>query len=656
MAKLTRRGFAFGVAATGLLSQAQTREITSASVPGDPVAPAPSGGTLSENLPFGPKIEFKRNDVPPRVRPFVMTEVRLLPGAFHNAQEANRIFLYEQTPDRLLHVFRLNAGIASTAEPLGGWEKPDCELRGHFVGHYLSACALSYASSGDKELKARGEYLVEELAKCQHRLSDGYLSAFPTEYFDRLGARKKVWAPFYTIHKIMAGMLDMHAHCGSTQALTVLNGMAEWADKWSGARSEGQMQMVLDTEYGGIGETLYRLTALSGQEQFAKVGDRFIKKRFFNPLAMRRDELRGLHVNTHIPQVIAAAQRYEISDDQRFRDVAEYFWQAVVGTRTYVTGGTSNNEGWLVGPNQLAAELKLNSETNECCCSYNMLKLTRKLYEWTGDVRLFDYYERALLNHRLGTVNEDGQTQYYLGLVPGSWRTFGTKYDSFWCCTGTGAEEYAKLNDSIYFHDDDGIYVNLFVASEVNWSERKFRLRQETSFPEQAGTMLIVDADQPAKLTLRVRVPGWVTGGATVKINGKQSDVSAAAESYLAITRMWAKGDRVEIGLPMALRYESMADDHSQRAILYGPLVLAGKLGKDGLNQELQLGPMGPEIKKIPAIKIPAFEAGEKRLEDWIKPGDRPLTFQTSGQKADVKLEPFYKVTGEKYSLYWKVS
>jgi DUF1680 family protein len=656
MAKLTRRGFALGTVATGLLAQEPSREITSASVPGDPAAPAPSGGTLSENLPFGPKIDFKRNDVTPRVRPFAMTEVRLLPGVFQKAQEANRKFLYEQTPDRLLHVFRANAGIASTAEPLGGWEKPDCELRGHFVGHYLSACALSYASSGDKELKARGEYLVEELAKCQHRLEGGYLSAFPMEYFDRLGARKKVWAPFYTVHKIMAGMLDMHEHCGSAQALTVLNGMADWADKWSGARSEGQMQMVLDTEYGGMGETLYSMTALSGQEQFAKVGDRFIKKRFFNPLAMRRDELRGLHVNTHIPQVIAAARRYEISDDQRFRDVAEYFWQAVVGTRTYATGGTSNNEGWLVGPNQLATELKLNNETNECCCSYNMLKLTRKLYEWTGDARLFDYYERALLNHRLGTVNDEGQTQYYLGVVPGSWRTFGTKYDSFWCCTGTGTEEYAKLNDSIYFHDEDGIYVNLFIASEVNWSERKFRLRQETAFPEQAGTMLTVDADQPVKLTLRVRVPAWVAGGATVKINGKQSDVSAAAGSYLAITRTWTRGDRVEIGLPMELRYESMADDHFLRAILYGPLVLAGKLGKEGLSQEMQLGPMGPEIKKAPAIKIPEFEAGKKRLDEWIKPGDRPMKFETSGQKANVSLEPFYKVSGERYSLYWKVS
>jgi DUF1680 family protein len=635
MANLTRRRFALGTTAASLLAQEPARDITSASVPGDPIAPRVSGGTLSENLPFGPKIAFTRNDVAPRVRPFPMTDVRLLPGIFQKAQEANRKFVYEQTPDRLLHVFRLNAGIASNAEPLGGWEKPDCELRGHFVGHYLSACALSYASSGDSELKARGEYLVAELAKCQQRLSGGYLSAFPTEYFDRLGARKKVWAPFYTVHKIMAGMLDMHEHCGSAQALNVLNGMAEWTDRWSAERSEEQMQMVLDTEYGGIAETLYSMTALSGQDQFAKVGDRFIKKRFFNPLAMRRDELRGLHVNTHIPQVIAAARRYEISGDQRFHDVAEYFWQEVVGTRSYVTGGTSNNEGWLVGPNELAAELKQSSETNECCCAYNMLKLTRKLYQWTGDVRLFDYYERVLLNHRLGTINEDGQTQYYLGVAPGSWRTFATKYDSFWCCTGTGTEEFAKLNDSIYFRDEHGIYVNLFIASEVNWPEKKFRLRQETSFPEEPKTSLLVDVEQPVKLTMRVRIPGWLEGAAKVKINGKLSEVSATGGSYLAIDRTWTKGDRIEIDLPMTERFEPMADDHSLRAILHGPIVQAAKLGNEGLTPQLQIGPMGPEINKVPALKIPSLDAFQK--------GNLPTV-------------PFYKLAGERYSLYWKAS
>ncbi len=651
MAKLTRRGFTGALAFTAgsLAGQEKKHEITSASVPADPAAPRVSEGTLPESMPFAGPIEFTRNDQPRKMHHFAVAEVRLLPGVFQRAQEANRKFLLEQSPDRLLHVFRVNAGLSSNAEPLGGWEKPDCELRGHFVGHYLSACALMYASTGDKEFKSRGEYLVSELAKCQSKLQGGYLSAFPTEYFDRLNAREKVWAPFYTIHKIMAGLVDMHERCGNAQSLEVVTGMARWADKYTGAMPEEHLQMVLDTEYGGMNDLLYKLAAYDSH--FAVVGDRFTKKRFFNPLALRRDELRGLHVNTHIPQVIGAAQRYEISGDQRFRDVAEYFWQEVTGARTYVTGGTSTNEGWLVGPNKLAAELQLGNATNECCCAYNMLKLTRKLYMWTGDPRYFDYYERTLLNHRLGTINEDGQTQYYLGIVPGAWRTFATKYDSFWCCTGTGAEEYSKLADSIYFHDNDGVYVNLFIASELNWTDRNFRLRQQTKFPEEAATEFVTDADQPVALSLHIRVPTWLSSSPSVTINGKTSEISAAPGSYLSIKRIWAKGDRVEMKLPMELRYEAMPDDRNLRAILYGSLVLAGGLGRTGLTESIEIGPEGPEMSKHPGPPVPQFQAASKQPADWIKQDDA-LSFRGEG----MTFKPFYQMSGQRYSIYWRLT
>jgi uncharacterized protein len=650
---MTRRELAASalaaIAATTASGQEKKKhEITSASVPSDPDAPGVQTGTLPEELPFGPTIEFVRRDAAARVEPFPMKDVRLLPGLFTQAQEANRAFILAQSPDRLLHVFRLNAGLPSNAEPLGGWEKPDGELRGHFVGHYLSAVALMYAATGDPEFQTRGNYMVAELAKCQAKLGGGYLSAFPTEFFVRLNDRKKVWAPFYTVHKIMAGMLDMHTHCANQQALTVVTGMADWADKYSAALPEDHMQMILDTEYGGMNEVLYNIAVVTGEERFARAGDRFTKKRFFNPLALRRDELRGLHTNTHIPQVIGAARRYEISSDQRFRDVADYFWQTVVETRTYATGGTSNNEGWLVQPNRLAAELALGHDTNECCCSYNMLKLTRQRYTWTADPRLFDYYERALYNHRLGTINPAGETQYYLGIVPGSWRTFATKYDSFWCCTGTGTEEYSKLNDSIYFHDENGIYVNLFIASQVNWGSKQFKLRQETKFPEEARTSLVVEAPQPVKLTMHLRVPVWIAGDATVKINGSPSDVSAAPGSYLSITRTWKQGDRVEMELPMSLRYEAMPDDRSLRAVLYGPLVLAGGVGSEGP----EAGAMGPNLKKYPAPAVPAIQAGEKAPAEWLHPTAEPLTFQAQA----ISLIPFYKMTGQRYSIYWKIA
>lgn len=489
---MKRRTFLAAASAAVAALRAETdRPITQASAPDDPAAPKEQPGTVPETAPFKEPLTFGRRDAATKAQAFAMRDVRLLPSAFLDAQEANRALLKRYSPDRFLHTFRINAGLPSSAQPLGGWEKPDCELRGHFVGHYLSACALMYASSGDNEIKSKGDYLVAELAKCQDKLGGGYLSAFPVEEFDRLKARKRVWAPFYTYHKLLAGMIDMHRHAGNAQALEVAKGMADWVDHWTADLPIEHMQMILDEEFGGMNEALYNLAVLTSSDRYAVVGDRFTKQRFFNPLVLRRDQLRGLHTNTHIPQVIGAARRYEISSDPRFHAVAETFWDEVVYSRTYATGGTSNNEGWLTEPGHLAQELSLGHDTNECCCAYNMLKLTRHLYSWTADPRYFDFYERALYNHRLGTIElTNGHTQYYLGVAPGSWRAFGTEDNSFWCCNGTGVEEYSKLTDSIYFRSENALYVNLFIPSELNWRDRGLRIRQTTNSLQNRGRIL----------------------------------------------------------------------------------------------------------------------------------------------------------------------
>jgi DUF1680 family protein len=649
---LSRRSFAAAFAASPLLAQ----QITP--VPAPP-ANEQRHGTTPEVAPFQATIEFTRRDVPAKAQPFPMTQVRLLPGPFQEAMEWNRGYMQRLPADRLLHNFRVNSGLPSSAEPLGGWEKNgagrDAELRGHFTGHYLSASALLYASTGDQAIKAKGDYMVEELAKVQQKWGGGYLSAFPTEWFDRLDARKPVWAPFYTIHKIMAGMFDMYQFAGNKQALQVLEGMSGWADGWSASKSEEHMQDILNTEYGGMNDVLYNLAAATGEDRWAKAGDRFTKKRFFNPLALRRDELRGLHVNTHIPQVIGAARRYEISGDMRFHDVADFFWYEVTSARSYVTGGTSNGEGWLVQPRHLAEELKRSTDTAECCCAYNMMKLTRHLYGWTADPRYFDRYERMLLNHRLGTIHpETGATQYYLSLTPGAWKTFGTEDQSFWCCTGTGVEEYSKLNDSIYWHDDDGVFVNLFIPSELSFAEKGFHLRQETNFPETERTTLVMKVDRPVQLALRLRIPEWLGSSASVRVNGKPLDASAGPGSYLAISRTWKSGDRVELDLPMRLRVEAMPDDPHLQAVLYGPLVLAGDLGSAGLTKELVVGPEGPQVGRHPT-GVPSFRAASDDLSSWIKPGDKPLTFRTTNQAQDVTLEPLNRIFDKRYSVYWQV-
>ncbi|MBS1854717.1 MAG: glycoside hydrolase family 127 protein [Acidobacteria bacterium] len=659
--KPTRRSFA-GLAAAGIAAAQQ------AATPPSPPPQQRRQGTMDIVPPFQGPIEFTRKDAPAKVQPFAMTQVRLLPSIFLDAAEWNRGYMGRLPAVRLVHNFRLNAGLPSSAQPLGGWEEyvpfdpaqprqgSRGELRGHFTGHYLTALAQAYAGMGDKDAKAKGDEMVDALAQCQRKLgAGGYLSAFPVEWFDRLDARKPVWAPFYTIHKIMAGMLDMYTLAGNRQALGVLEGMANWADEWTKGKSEEHMQDILNTEYGGMNDILYKLTAATGDERWAKAGDRFTKKIFFNPLALRRDELTGLHVNTHIPQVIGAAQRWEISSDMRFHDVADYFWYEVATARSYVTGGTSNGEGWLTQPRWLAAELKRSVATAECCCSYNMLKLTRHLYGWTGEPHYFDYYERALYNHRLGTIHpKTGHTQYYLSLTPGAWKTFNTEDQSFWCCTGTGVEEYSKLNDSIYWHDAEGVYVNLFIPSELDWAERGLKLRQETRFPEQGATTLTIAAARPAPLALRLRIPAW-THGAAVKINGKAIDATPTPGSYLTLTRSWKAGDRVEMTLPMRLTVEAMPDNAAMQAFLYGPLVLAGDLGTEGLTEANQEGPNAPRPQRAP-IEIPAFQARGDGPAAWIKPGDAPLTFRTSAQARDVTLAPVNSIFGKRYSIYWIVS
>jgi len=661
-----RQPFRFGrrlfLAATGcapvasLLAADPPRPVTQASVPDDPAAPKEQVGTVPPSSPFDEPLIFARKDLTPRVKPFSLTQVRLLPGPFLSAQEANQALLRRQDADRLLHTFRINAGLPSSAKPLGGWEKPDSELRGHFAGHYLSGCALMYAATGDPQLKSKADYLVTELGKCQDRLGNGYLSAFPLSLFDRLRARQRVWAPFYTYHKILAGMLDAHQLCGNQAALQIARGMADWVDHWTAALTPEQMQTVLDQEFGGMNEVLYNLSAITSLPRYASVGDRFTKKRFFNPLALRRDQLRGIHTNTHIPQVMGAARRYELTSDMRFHDVADAFWRQVVDTRTYVSGGTSNNEGWLTEPNHLAQELSLRRETNECCCAYNMMKLARALFTWSGDSRIFDYYERNLYNHRLGTIDlTNGHTQYFLTLGAGSWRTFSAEEDSFWCCSGTGVEEFSKLADSIYFHDGNGVWVNLFIPSELEWEERHVRIRQTTGFPAEARTTLEIITESPQQFALKLRIPSWVSGPASISINGKASEVSADAGSYLVVHRSWRRGDRVELSLPMGLHVEAMPDDPSLQAFLYGPVVLASRLDTVKLPDSLVVGFQAPDLKKQPPPDIPPLRAEHADVRRWDRASRNALDFEVPGDRR-LTFVPFNSIgPGERYSIYWKV-
>ncbi|MDI7775812.1 glycoside hydrolase family 127 protein [Asticcacaulis sp. EMRT-3] len=613
----------------GLTRRTLTRSFMAA-----PLALYALGATGARALPIGDSAGG------PRLAPFGGGQVRLNSGPFLDAQKANRAFMLRQDPERLLHTFRLNAGLPTKAQPLGGWEDPSCELRGHFTGHYLSACALAYGHRRDADLKTRGDALVAALAACQTALNQGgYLSAFPQELFVRLDARQPVWAPFYTYHKILAGLLDMHEHAQNAQALTVATGMGEWVDNWTKDKTRAHMQDIMNDEFGGMNEALYNLARLSGDRRWIAVGDRFSKDRLFVPLAARVDELTGLHVNTHIPQVIGAARRYDITGDAYYNGISGFFWDTVTQSRSYVTGGSSNKEHWLKPPGQLAAEWAESPNHQECCCCYNMLKLTRALFMQAPQARYMDYYERNLLNHRLGTIDpQTGNTTYFLSMAPGAWKTLCTDTDTYWCCTGTGIEEFSKLEDMIYLHDHDGVWVNLFMPSTLDWREQGVRLSQVTDFPRADTVTLTVEASNGKAWPLHIRIPAWVDGQAGLRLNGQAVDAVADPGGYTRLSRVWQKGDHIELRLPMKLGADGFEDRPALQALTYGPVVLAAQLPRGDISAQLSQA-QGPDVAKLP-MAIPAFTSGQP-LDQLARPvAGAPLTYVAASDGGEVRFAP----------------
>ena len=620
---------------------------------------------------------------PVKARPFPLNRVRLLSGSCYTLQDRNRGYLHTLDSDRLLHTFRLTAGLPSQARQLGGWERPDIELRGHFMGHYLSACGLMYSSTGDELLKGKARAIVQELGKCQKANGGGWLAAFPPEFMQRLVERLPVWAPFYTLHKILAGLLDMHEHCGDEQALEIALGMVGWVRRWADGTSDGEMARILEVEYGGMNELLYNLFALTGDRSHAELAHRFDEARILDPLAEGRDELKGQHANTQLAKLVGAARRYELTGEERYRRLVEFFWQQVALHRSYCTGGTSNAQRWRTEPGILARELS--STTQECCCTYNMLKLTRHVFSWNPEARYADFYERAFQNGIIGTMNPaDAMTAFYVPLESGYWKLFSLPFDSFWCCTGTGVESFAKLADSIFFHDDDSLYLNLFVPARLHWPEKGLFVRLETRFPDDDTVELAFQCEKPVALRLNVRVPYWATQGIAARVNGQKQEASAKPSSYWTLERTWSTGDRLELSLPMSVHAHPMPDDPTLQAFMYGPLVLAGGLGNEGLTYEMMYADpvnarRGEGMRGQP-IPAPELVAPSADPGDWIRPvgdaavdrrdaevvagspgdwtravADGGLAFRITGQSRPLTLVPLNRLFGQRFAVYWRV-
>lgn len=580
--------------------------------------------------------------VPLRAVAFAPEDVRLLDGPFKTAQEADRAYLRSLDPDRMLHNFRVNAGLLAPAKPYGGWDAPDGEQRGAFVGHYLSACAQMAQATGDPILKRNGAYIVAELAKCQQKIGSGYLSAFPESFIERVIARKPVWAPWYAIHKIHAGLIDQYVLSGNRQALVVARGMADWAKQRTETLTDAQMQAMLEEEQGGITESLANLAALTGEAKYLRLAERFNHHAVVDPLSRGEDQLTGLHANTQIPKIIGAAREYELTGDPARQKTAITFWNVVTKERSYVIGGHSDAEHF--SPKEHLSEY-LSPTTTETCNTYNMLKLTQHLFAWEPSAATMDYYERALYNHILASQNhETGMMCYYVPLHSGSKKVFNTPTDSFWCCTGTGVENHARYNQAIYAHGGGSdLYVNLFIASTLNWREKKISLRQETAFPSQAGSRITITQARSARFTLRVRRPAWAGNDFQVEVNGKAVDAPIAPDGYAVVSRIWKTGDVIDVRLPMRLHTEGFRDNPNRLAFLYGPIVLCAPT--NARNDIPALVTAGG----APAESVTPDNAGSLRF--------RGVTgrFRVAGQTSDeaVTFEPFYNAANERYVVYW---
>ena len=598
------------------------------------------------------------SDASRRLTPFPLSSVRLAPGMFNEQAEINARYLDSLSVDRLLHSFRVTAGISSSATPYKGWEEPTCELRGHFAGgHYQSAVALASAASGNEVLKRKGEELVSGLAQCQKKSGNGYLSAYPPELFEHLAMGKDVWAPFYTYHKIMAGLLDMYVLTGNSDALQIAEGMARWVGDFFPGTGTEQRQRMLRTEYGGMNEVLVNLAALTKKNRYLETARIFEQPGFLDPLAERRDELQGLHANTHVPKIIGAARMYEVTGDRRYRQIAEYFLEEVLTARNYVIGNTSLDEHWRTLPGQLKGSLVWKNA--ECCVAYNLMKLQRLVFGWTANARWMDEYERSLFNCRLGTQNAEGLKQYFFPLASGYWRAYNSPEESFWCCTGTGAEEFAKFTDTIFFRRGDDLFVNQFIASTLDWKEEDLLIEQVTQFPSEQGTTLKIKTSRPIARTIHIRVPGWTADAAEVKINGRTLEAVADPGSYLAIRRVWQDGDTVSISLPMELRQEALPGDDSVAAVLYGPLALAADLGSgpaDGPNRVIHSGDTAPDKIPSPDALPKAVAATGSKTDQWVQTESKSeLRFKAAGDGVKYEMMPMYQIRDQRYAVYWQI-
>lgn len=589
-------------------------------------------------------------------QPFLMNQVHLLPSRFQENMKRDSAWMMSIPVNSLLQSFRNTSGAFSsreggymTVKKLGGWESLDCDLRGHITGHLLSAYATLYAQTGSMAVKAKADSIVNGLADVQQAYSrGGYLSAFAEGLVDRNIQGKSVWAPFYTLHKIVQGLIDQYQMTGNVKALEMAKGMGDWAYNKLKPLSEETRKKMIRNEFGGFNEAMYELYALTKDERYLWVARYFYHNEKIDPLKAGNPDLGTNHANTFIPKLLGEARNYELFGAKDSRKAAELLFWTLVNDHAFVTGELSDKEH-LFKPTEQSKHLT--GYDGENCCTFNLLKLADHLFSWNPSSKIADYYERALYNHILGQQDpESSMVCYFTPLQTGAYRLYSTRDSSFWCCVGSGFESHVKYASSIYFHSETSsvkssgekpsLYVNLFIPSQVDWEGTK--LVQQTNFPLSSTTTLTVGGKSKA-FSLRLRYPYWATK-MDIKVNGKKVKATKGTDGYVAISRQWKAGDKVEVQLVMQLREEATKDDASKVALVYGPIVMAGKLDKveHPFSDPTKYNDYYTFDFKISSSVV------EKAKYDGLK------SIKGFKTKAGVELIPFYDAHHCRYAVYWQ--
>ena len=611
---------------------------------------------------------------------FPLQAVRLTDSPFLHAQQTNLEYLLALEPDKLLAPYLREAGLPQASDSYGNWENSG--LDGHIGGHYLTALSLAWAATGDERLQTRLNTMLAALRQAQLKNGNGYLGGIPngqTAWQQIKQGKIKVdlfslnerWVPLYNFHKTLAGLRDAYQIGQSQLARTMLIELTDWVIDLVANLSDEQIQQLLISEHGGMNEVFADVYAMTGEEKYLKLAKQFSHQLILQPLLNQQDKLNGLHANTQIPKVIGFLRVAELDGNQRWREAADFFWQGVTEKRTVSIGGNSVREHFH-NADDFSSMLE-SVEGPETCNTYNMLKLSKMLYQGSVDSHYLEYYERATYNHILSSQHPDtGGLVYFTPMRSGHYRTYSQVDTSMWCCVGSGIENHSKYGELIYAHDDDQLFVNLFIPSQLDWQEQGLKLSLATLFPDQDQLEIMIDAaklDKHHTQTINIRQPEWLAdGAATITLNGKPITTQSQHKGYISITRQWQQGDKLTIDMRIQPRLEALPDGSQHYSVLYGPIVLAEKVqpfGKEDLTYfaddsrmgHVANGPMcAPESLPVIVGDTQDFLAGLKR-----QPG--ALAFaMTAGLQAGNNagllgekpmLVPFFRIHESRYQVYW---